>query len=178
MNIQHASRTDRWLTPESILVRVREVLGEIDLDPASEPFANTRVKAMKYYTRENCGLDQPWHGSVYLNPPGGKRGNRSLSQLFWSKLMNERNAGRIKHAIFMAFSAESLSVTQGRETAPLGAFMVCVPAKRIRFDDWNGTQGAAPSHSNVIAYVPGTVDESDRFALAFAGLGSLMVPYR
>ncbi len=103
MNIQHSSRSDRWFTPRDILARVRHVLGTIDLDPASEAAANDVVQAETYYTAMEDGLTRQWHGRVFLNPPGGKRGNKSMTALFWRKLMTEVYAGRVQQAVFLAF---------------------------------------------------------------------------
>ncbi|ASV43424.1 DNA modification methyltransferase [Vibrio phage JSF12] len=60
---------DEWYTPEFIMDKVRRVLGEIDLDPASNPTANTIVRAKTYYTKEQNGLNYPWLGKVWCNPP-------------------------------------------------------------------------------------------------------------
>jgi len=41
-----------WYTPLDYINAVREVMGDIDLDPASCIEANTIVKAKKYFTKE------------------------------------------------------------------------------------------------------------------------------
>lgn len=51
-----------------------KVFGVFDLDPCS-PTHNKRtapVRAKTYYTIEDNGLDLPWFGSVYMNPPYGR----------------------------------------------------------------------------------------------------------
>src|SRR5215813_2992393 len=60
-----------WYTPPDILEAAREVLGTIDLDPASSAAqqALSPVKAANYFTIKNSGLDRPWFGRVWLNPP-------------------------------------------------------------------------------------------------------------
>ena len=60
-----------WYTPPDILVAACKVLGAIDLDPASSDAqqALSPVKAVRYFTVENSGLDRPWCGRVWLNPP-------------------------------------------------------------------------------------------------------------
>ena len=60
-----------WYTPPSIIADVREVLGSIDLDPASCETANETVRATKWYGIDDDGLSQPWAGRIYLNPPYG-----------------------------------------------------------------------------------------------------------
>jgi len=182
MNIQHSSRQDSWMTPRNIIGLVTRVLGKIDLDPASSYMANKRICASKYFDEASNGLEQDWSlggmpAALYVNPPGGKVGNKSKTLLFWQKLMRERDLGHIQHAIFMFFSVEGLSVSQGRDCLPATAFPVCIPRKRIRFD-WPGDEAKnAPSHSNAIVYVPGTVDRTKEFYDTFRSIGDIVVPY-
>jgi len=57
-----------WYTPAEYIELAREVMGKIDLDPASNPFAQETVKAEQFYTEDDDGLSQPWWGQVWLNP--------------------------------------------------------------------------------------------------------------
>ncbi len=174
MNIQHSSRSDEWYTPVSILDRVRAVLGPIDFDPASDAFGNSRVQALRYLTREDDGLISGWGApnTIFLNPPGGKCNNKSRAALFWGRLMAQRADPGFGHAIFMAFSLEQLQTTQASALSIMD-FPFAVPKRRIVFDQGDGRPGEAPSHSNVIAYVPGRVDVRGAFAEAFQTLGAV-----
>ena len=60
MNIQHSSRSDLWYTPASIIDRVRDTLGGIDLDPASDAYGNSRVMASSFINEEQDGLTLSW----------------------------------------------------------------------------------------------------------------------
>lgn len=177
MNIQHSCRQDDWMTPLYIIEMVRKVLGEIDLDPATTEFANKeRIKAKKFFTAQDDGLSKLWGDfdkpvSVYLNPPGGKLGNQSKTVLFWKHLMEIHNLDGLKHAIFMAFSIEALQSTQNRGCFSIGEFPCCIPAKRIKFDSTGPVAKMAPSHSNVIVYVPGTIDKTEDFKRVFSKIG-------
>lgn len=172
MNIQHSAKSDSWRTPPYVLTLVKAVLGEIDLDPASDEKANVNVGAKQIFTREQNGLLKAWPaGSVYLNPPGGKIDNQALAALFWARLMAHLNTGRLTHAIFLAFSTSALQTTQKKGCKPIMDFTFCVPAERIRFVHKLGLDMDAPSHSNVIVYVPGTVDKTDLFIETFQTLG-------
>lgn len=176
MNVQHSSRTDKWWTPLDILERVHMVVGPITLDPASSLEANERVRAQNIITEEQDGLTTPWAaGSLFLNPPGGKLGNKSKTALFWKRLMEHRETGKLTHAIFLAFSAEALQNTQGKGCQAIGEFPFMVPSSRIKFDRPAGCeQKTQPSHSNVIVYVPGTIDNRGLFYEAFKDMGTII----
>lgn len=188
MNARHLSLSDSWMTPEDILVRVRNTLGGIDLDPASSEAANKRVKATYFVDEQRDGLKGPWCFasrkplSVFVNPPGGKfpkghaLGGQGKTGLFWQKLMTERAAGHIKHAIFLFFSLEGLSNTQGYFTEAATKFVVCIPKKRIKFLPPPGVKAGSPTHANAIVYVPGYLDETRKFWLEFQSLGDVMRP--
>lgn len=186
MSIQHSSRSDLWYTPDHILDGVRRVLGEIDLDPASDAEANLTVRARRIITKEQDGLRCDWGsdglrcdwgsdcGSIFLNPPGGKIGNQSKTALFWQRLMNYNAMGYISHAIFLAFSLEALQVTQACAGGGIAGFPFCVPKSRIKFKAPDGTVPTAPSHSNMIVYVPGSVDKTELFEHTFAFFGAVL----
>lgn len=62
-------KESRHYTPPLILNPLRRVLGEIDLDPASDETANQIVRANRYFSQG--GLFQPWEATTLLcNPPG------------------------------------------------------------------------------------------------------------
>lgn len=176
MNIQHSSRTDQWWTPPEYIEAVREVFdGEIGLDPASDNRANEAVRALCFLTKVENGLYLPNWGrpeSIYLNPPGGKAGNKSLAGMFWTALMQQLETNAFGHAIFMAFSAEQTQSTQKPGQRSLLDFPFCVPAKRIRFVS-PGVEKFSPSHSNVIVYVPCQLDETDKFVEVFSRFGKV-----
>lgn len=60
---------DEWYTPHNIIDLVKQVMGSIDLDPASTPAANKYIEASKYHTIDDDGLSKPWYGKVFCNPP-------------------------------------------------------------------------------------------------------------
>jgi len=137
----HSSTTQEHLTPADVVEAGRATLGGFDLDPATTPFANELVQATKIYTRADDGLVQPWHGRVFLNPPGGSLdevvcGTRSNQALWWGRLASAWASGEVEAAIFVGFSLELLQAAQSLVPAvpqPLD-FPVCIPKKRIKFD--------------------------------------------
>jgi phage N-6-adenine-methyltransferase len=63
---------DSWGTPPEYLQMARVVLGGIEIDPASNHFAQATVQAGRYYTKETDGRAQSWKckvGGLWLNQP-------------------------------------------------------------------------------------------------------------
>lgn len=173
-NIKHSSKSKLWYTPTTIVEDARVVLGSIDLDPASDAFGNSRIKANHFYNELDNGLEQSWVGNVWVNPPGSKIGNKSLAALFWNKLTEEYNSGKVPHAIFMGFSLEIMQTSQNYPKSVLD-FPFCVPNKRIKFDLPNGKK-TSPTHGNVIVYLPKTSVEIDLFKKTFEKYGRVIIP--
>lgn len=63
------SNNDEYCTPPEHVELARELMGSIDLDPATNPLAQEYIKAKQWYVKENNGLALPWHGNIWLNPP-------------------------------------------------------------------------------------------------------------
>ena len=80
-----------WYTPANILEAVAEVLGAIDLDPASSAAqqAHATVKATRYFTIADNSLEQRWRGRVFLNPPYA----RGWIDAFVDKMVSAYQAG-------------------------------------------------------------------------------------
>lgn len=141
-SVKHLHETNEHYTPLDVVGAVREVLGTIDLDPASTSFVNkNRVKATDYFTREDgtATFEKSWKGNVFLNPPGGKKmvvkgtGFNSNPVLFWAKLMHDWKSGSVNAAIFLGFTIEIIQTTQSVEEFPALRFPFCVPRKRLNF---------------------------------------------
>ena len=80
------SGNNEWYTPAEYISSVQEVLGDIDLDPASNDLANRWIKAKVYYDKDNNGLDKRWKGRIWLNPPF----SRDLMTQFIDKLISSK----------------------------------------------------------------------------------------
>lgn len=152
---QHLSITNEHYTPLFIIDRVRLVFGgHIDTDPASTDFINReRVKAINYFSIEDNGLNQKWHGNVFLNPPGGKINNKS-SQSIWLDTANRKyREGEITSFIFVAFNMEILRIS----AKVLTNQWVCVPYQRIAYDIYLEAsqryhQKKSPPHTSFLIY--------------------------
>jgi hypothetical protein len=69
-------KNDEWLTPPEIL----SALGEFDLDPCA-PVSPPWLTARVHFDKNIDGLEQPWAGRVWLNPPFGREAVKWLRKL-------------------------------------------------------------------------------------------------
>lgn len=128
------TKSAEWYTPPKYIEAARQVMDGIDLDPASCAEANQIVRAQRYYTREQNGLDQEWKArSVWLNPPYGRTvkmaaTRKSTIGLFTEKLLQEYRAGNVKQAIVLATTE-----VNAKWFYPLLQYPVCFPDHRIKF---------------------------------------------
>ena len=122
---------NEWLTPPHIVDMVREVLGEIDCDPASCNAAQEYIQAKTYYTIETNGLDHSWLGRVFLNPPY----QRGLIDRFISHLVSD---AAVTQYITLTNNA---TATKWCQMLLLHSDVVCFPKKRIRFISLNDDKG-------------------------------------
>lgn len=167
---RHSSDSAEWYTPSDYVEAARQVLGVIDLDPASHEEANTIVRAGRFYTAEDNGLVQPWHGRVFVNPPGGTdaRGDRLVPQ-FWQKLVGDWITHQIDAAIWIGFSLEQLQSLQGPHIPSPVNYPLCIPSRRIAFVENAAKQAerfarltalgktpskrSSPSHAGYVCYL-------------------------
>jgi len=58
---------NEWYTPVQYIEAAREVMGEIDIDPATSEYGQSRINADIYHTKDNDGLEAPWLRRHYWN---------------------------------------------------------------------------------------------------------------
>lgn len=167
-----SSESAEWYTPRIYIEAARDVLGGIDLDPASCELANRTVKAARIFTDDDDdGLSQPWAGRVWLNMPHGRRaGARGPSnQAVWSaRLLDHFAAGSVSAGICLV-NAETASGWFQR----LWSAWVCLTDHRIRFVDEAGRPSTQPTKGNAFAYVG---PNGARFAQVFSRFGRVIPP--
>jgi hypothetical protein len=162
-----SSESNEWYTPTRYLEAVRQVLGQIDLDPASSAQANVVVRAAKIFTKEDDGLGRDWFGRVFMNPPYGRMGDgSSLASAFCMKAIEQFSAGNIEAGIILVNSSHSQSWQ-----APLYKHAVCFVDHRIHFVSADGEENENPTFQNIFVYLG---NERTRFAEVFASVGYVM----
>lgn len=58
--------SDQWATPPALIAELEQEFGAFDLDPCCR---RETAKAPAWADKEINGLDKPWFGRVFLNPP-------------------------------------------------------------------------------------------------------------
>lgn len=137
---------NEWYTPLFYIDAAREVMGRIDIDPASCETAQAYIKAKEYFTAETDGLSHEWHGNVWLNPPYSK----DLIVQFIDGLTVEHTEGRTKQAVVLLNNATETAWGQRILTL---ASAVCFPRGRIRFLDRTGEPANTPLQGQMFCYV-------------------------
>lgn len=158
-----SSASVEWFTPGRYIEVVRELLGGIDLDPASCEQANRIVGAGRYFTEADDGFTKPWLArSVFLNPPYSRRDGESNQSLWSARLLFDYQQGNVKEAVLLVNA-----VPAERWWRPLWDFPVCFPDHRIRFYSPDG-EPQSPTHSNAFVYLGPQID---RFIDLFSAVG-------
>jgi hypothetical protein len=130
-----------WFTPIKYLDLAREVMGDIDLDPASHPIAQKVIRATRFFTKHDDGLIKPWEGRVWLNPPYAQ----PLIKQFTDKLLA---SGGVTEAILLTHNCTD---TAWFHQAAGAAARICFTRGRIRFEAPDGAV-AAPTQGQAFFY--------------------------
>jgi len=170
-----SSESTDWWTPDPYISACREMLGTkddlmgIDLDPASCLRANTElVRAKQFYEPPQNGLELPWFGKVFLNPPYSKTRGVSNQLLWTQKLFREFAAGNVTEAILLTNVS-----TSTKWFAPLWEHSSCWVDHRINFVRPEGGKSSS-THDNVFFYLG---KRTPRFAQFFVQFGPVVLPH-
>jgi phage N-6-adenine-methyltransferase len=149
-----------WYTPAEYIEAARDVMGGIDLDPASCEIAQATVKARMFFSKEQDGLAQPWKGRIWLNPPF----ESAVITPFVAKLLADYQAGAIQQAIVLTDAATD--TRWFHDLANLSK-LVCFTKGRISFTS-PLTDSQAPQRGQAFMYLG---DRPDAFVARFKPFG-------
>jgi hypothetical protein len=162
------SRNYEWGTPGYIVDMARQVMGGIDLDPASSALWNmATVRATTFWGLFDWGLRRDWFGRVFINPPFGKFRSQSNLKLWTTKLIEEYDAGRVGSAICVTTDAMS----DGFMHEIKRRFPICLPDGRISFIGEDGKPIPGNTKGTAIAYLG---PDERGFASVFNEIGTVM----
>lgn len=152
-------------TPSNIIEAARKTLGEIDLDPASSAGANERIRAARFFTKEDDGLSHLWNGRVWLNHPFSREFNKKW---VW-KAEQETSMGRASALCMICFASTSEAWFR-----PLLRYPQCFLSPRTNYLRPDGTIYRGVTKGSVVTYMGPRIE---RFAESFRPLGEIKVSY-
>jgi hypothetical protein len=174
----NSSASAEWFTPPCYIEAVWEVLGAIDLDPASCEAANRIVQARCYFTAVDNGYMREWRGNIFLNPPYGwcypdgrrkEKGGLSAQGHWAKRLIEQYQVGNVPAAILL------INANTGEQWfQALWAFPICFVNRRIQFIPGEGTDPRKqPTKSNAFVYFG---PRPERFTGVFRQFGRVVLP--
>jgi len=85
MTVHFSSASEEWETPDDLFAELDGIF-HFDLDACASP---ENAKCERYFTREQDALKQEWKGTVWMNPPYGRR----RTEVFMAKAHESSLAG-------------------------------------------------------------------------------------
>lgn len=134
--LMFSSATDQWATPQDFFDRLDEYFA-FDLDVCADA---SNAKCKHYFTEKQNGLNQPWGGVCWMNPPYG----RTIGQ--WVKKAAEE-AEKTGVTVVCLLPARTDTKWFHDYCAPLGA--VWFVRGRLKFGD---SKNSAPFPSMVVVF--------------------------
>ena len=162
--INQTSGNTEYYTPPAIVEAARQVMGGIDLDPASSLMANAYVNAHQYYNELHDGLSKVWRGRVWMNHPFGRNSNPAW--IF--NLIDHHERGLVEQACCITFACTSEAWFR-----PLFAYPMCFLSPRTNYLGPDGETVRGVTKGSVVTYLGPNVSG---FVQCFASFGAVMLP--
>lgn len=133
-----------WYTPPEIVDAAREVMGWINLDPASSEKANKILMIDSYYDELDNGLIRDWIGNIWMNHPFSRVNN----PLWINKLLKEYHKQNIEQACCITYAA-----TSEQWFKPLLYYTQCFLSPRTNYYLPDGTKKKGVTKGSVVTYL-------------------------
>ena len=144
--VEKAGWSDTYLTPIPLI----KALGPFDLDPACPPEMPWRTARKMYHFPKQDGLELPWRGRVWLNPPFSKM------KAFAQKM--------IEHGSGVILLNGRATETRASQLCFEASSAVLLMSKRIRFCDRRGRELGAWFPSILVGF--GSLDRDRLYDLS------------
>lgn len=169
MNILTSQSSHEWYTPAWCVDLVKEVLIDIDLDPASCAQANEVIGAKRFYTSQDDGLTKSWRAkTIFLNPP-----YNGQSSDWTQRAVHTFDVNACDQAILLVFA----KIGYNWFNALLKRFPVCLVYERIRFTspDVEIIGDGRAKHASAFVYL-GNQSGAITFKRVFRVIGCITQP--
>jgi len=163
-------KSEEYYTPPEYVEAAREVMGAIDLDPASCETAQEWIWATQFYTREDDGLQHEWEGRIWLNPPYSKTNGKSNQGTWSQKLIDEYRSGRVSEAILLVKAALGYKWFEDFWCD----FPVCFARERLSFIKADGSSDGQSKQGTAFFYFGENIE---CFREIFSQFGRVIMPY-
>lgn len=181
--INQTSSEVEYYTDPKILEAAREVLGVIELDPASSARANESVRAKTWFGFDPVGMFvdgiyQKWSGNIWLNHPFGrkekacgefcakKHKHHSIdyhgNKAWVNKLVMECNSLRVSQALCITYACTSEAWFQ-----PLLTYPQCFLSPRTNYYTPDGKVKKGVTKGSVVTYIGPDVQRFVKFFRRF-----------
>ena len=164
-----SSESNEYYTPPKYIEAARELMGGIDVDPASCKAAQRTVKAGVYYTKDDDGLIKKWTGRVWLNPPYGKIKNKSNQGYWGQQLLSRFKTGEVSEGVLLVRAAVGYRWFE----LLWDAMPVCFVRERISFVRKDGSSAGQSKQGSVLFYIGNNVTG---FIHIFRKFGRIILP--
>lgn len=121
------------------------------------------MRAARFFTKEEDGLTQAWHGRVWMNHPFGRQTNKAWIQ----KLVESLKRGEVEAGVCICFASMSEKWFE-----PLLEFPQCFPRRRINYFLPDGTKKRGVTKGSVVTYLG---RDLEKFKSEFAPFGAIKV---
>jgi len=163
--LQDSGETEYYTDP-IITAAAREVMGKIDLDPASTPEANVFVQADTILTKADNTLEVEWRGNVWMNHPFSRINN----PLFINKILEDYKSGHIEQACFITYAS-----TSEKWFKKLYAYPICFLVPRTNYFLPSGKKKHGVQKGSAVTYLG---SNANQFYDVFSELGEVMARYQ
>ena len=158
--------SNAWYTPVRYVELVKEVLGEIDLDPFSSEYANRAIRAKKIFTVSDSAFENEWpSGNMFMNPPYGRGMIERAVEIF---LHHATYIGTVDDAIVLTNASTE---TKWFQALLKNSQAVCFTNHRINFYCEDGKETSGNTKEQAFFYFG---DDRDIFTEVFSSIGTVL----